>query len=208
MFNILIIIVIVIAALVGITLLISHLDSLRRKRDFRTITTPQPAPLTLQSIGIGDIVQYLDRDWVIEDKLRYEEVCDGQENGQERYIWFDYMLQDGNDIRWLSVEEDDSLKISMLEQISNLELVKPPPQKLTHEGITYQLQEHGIAKMTRSSSSMRPSTEQCSYFDYEGPFNRVLSIEEWNVKIETTVGTIISLEHLNFMRGTDYNAHF
>ncbi len=55
----------------------------------------QPTVFTLQ---LGDVVQYDNIDWIIEDKLTYND------SGWE---WLEYLLQDGDRIGFLSIEDDD-----------------------------------------------------------------------------------------------------
>ena len=47
------------------------------------------------NLQIGDIVQHMGIDWVVEGILTY---------AVGEYTWFEYMLQDDNEIRWLSVD--------------------------------------------------------------------------------------------------------
>ena len=77
--------------LIGIGVLWTSRRPFRTRESSRNLIR-QPSIFDMQ---IGDIVQYLGRDWVVEGKLIY------QEGG---FSWLEYMLQDGNDIRWLSVE--------------------------------------------------------------------------------------------------------
>jgi hypothetical protein len=61
-----------------------------------------PVERTVFTLEIGDIVQYMDTDWVVEGRLTYED---------NDYTWFEYLLQDGDRIRWLSVDEDDRVEV-------------------------------------------------------------------------------------------------
>lgn len=149
----------------------------------------QPSIFDMQ---IGDIVQYLSQDWVVEGKLIYQE---------EGFSWLEYMLQDGDNIRWLSVEEDDWVTVSLLTSVTNLEVSGTPPQEIVYEGIPYRCVESGTAAMSREGNPRRPNVERCRYFDYEGPDKRVLSIEDWSGDIEVTVGTIIAPKSLTILPG-------
>ena len=64
------------------------------------------------NLQVGDIVQYMGIDWVVEGKLTYT---------VDEYSWMEYMLQDNNDIRWLSVEEDDTVEVALLEATNQLD---------------------------------------------------------------------------------------
>ena len=141
---------------------------------------------------IGDIAQYEGRDWVVEGKLLYRE--DG-------FTWLEYMLQDQNDIRWLSVEEDDLVTVALLAPVTSLDVSLDPPQELTFEGQTYRCIESGVAQMRRQGNPRRPDVEQCRYFDYRGPGDRVLSIEDWDGDVEVTAGEVIPPRSLIILPG-------
>ncbi len=151
-----------------------------------------PRQPSLFDMHIGDIVQSMGRDWVVEGKLRYED--DG-------FSWLEYMLQDDNDIRWLSVEEDDWVTVSLLSPVTSLDVSASPPPELTFEGLVYRCTESGTAQMRREGNPRRPDIEQCRYFDYEGPDERVLSIEDWDGDVEVTAGTIIAPRSLVILSG-------
>ncbi|HEY9846004.1 MAG TPA: DUF4178 domain-containing protein [Candidatus Caenarcaniphilales bacterium] len=147
---------------------------------------------TLFTLEIGDIVQYLDTDWVVEGRLTYND---------EGYTWLEYLLQDGDRLCWLSVEEDDQVEVSLLEPTHVLEVGSNPPQQLTFLGESYQCVEFGTARMTRIGTTRQRSAEQCRYFDYKGSGERVLSIEDWSGEIEVTVGKQIPPSLLTILPG-------
>ena len=113
--------------------LVVNQKSLKNIRNRKELPSIERNLFTLQ---IGDIVQYLGDDWAVEKKLTYED--DG-------YIWLEYMLQDGNRIRWLAVEEDDLVKVTWLEPTKALEISGIPPRQLTWDGESYRCVDSGIA---------------------------------------------------------------
>ena len=144
------------------------------------------------NLQIGDIVQYMGRDWVVEGKLNYN---------VGGYIWFEYLLQDHNDIRWLSVDEDDRVEVAFLEPTDRLEVSKNPPKQLTFADQTYHRVDSGMAKMTRVGTTLRKTAERCEYFDYRGTDDNVLSIEIWDGEVEVTVGYQINPRSLTLLPG-------
>jgi hypothetical protein len=160
----------------------------RTRESSRNLSTPP----SIFELRIGDIVQYMGRDWVVEGKLVYDE---------EGFTWLEYMLQDGDDIRWLSVEEDDWVTVALLTPVNNLDVSTTPPQELTYDGDTYHRKESGTATMRREGNPRRPNAEQCRYFDYEGPNKKVLSVEDWNGDIEVTAGSIIPPTTMTLLPG-------
>lgn len=144
------------------------------------------------NLQIGDIVQYMERDWVVEGKLIYEE---------SGFSWSEYMLQDGDDLRWLSVEEDDTVEVQWLEPTQVLDISGEPPPELTFAGETYYRQGSGVANMKRIGTVQRRNAEKCRYYDYEGEGENVLSIEDWDGEIEVTVGRTIRPSDLSLLPG-------
>jgi hypothetical protein len=137
---------------------------------------PLPAGRTLFDLRTGDIVQFDGRDWVVEDRLLYDE--DG-------FQWLEYLLRDGPDSRWLAVCEDDWLEVSWLElgpqELSRqLSSSADFPERIEWGGISYQLKEKGRATATSSSRTMNRHLAQCRFADYGAPEQRVLSLEIWS----------------------------
>jgi Domain of unknown function (DUF4178) len=147
---------------------------------------------TVFNLKIGDIVQYIDKDWVVEGKLTY------RDNG---YTWFEYLLQDDNEIRWLSVDEDDRVEVAFLESTNFLDVEGTPPKQLSFVGDTYQQKEKGQATMSRTGTTLRRTAQICQYFDYEGQNDKVLSIEFWDGEYEVTVGQRINPRALILLPG-------
>lgn len=151
-----------------------------------------PEHRTIFNLQLGDIVEYMGRDWVVEGKLVYND--DG-------FIWLEYLLQDQQEIRWLSVEEDDRVELSWLQPTRNLDIPRNPPNPLTFDGETYRCIDSGTAKMEREGSVLNRQAEQCRYFDYESEDGKLLSVEDWNGEIEVTYGEAITPSALSIYPG-------
>jgi hypothetical protein len=147
---------------------------------------------TVFTLEIGDIVQHLDTDWVVEGKLVYN---------NQGYTWLEYLLQDGSRRQWLFVEEDDVVEVALLEATSLLEVGTQPPPQITFANELYHLKESGTAQMTRQGSTLNRNAERCQYFDYQGPNHKILSIENWDGDIEVTAGQIIHPSILTLLPG-------
>lgn len=147
---------------------------------------------TVFTLEVGDIVQYMGTDWVVEGKLMYDD---------QGYSWLEYLLQDGNRRQWLSVEEDDVVEVALLEVTTALEVGTNPPPELTFDNETYRHKGSGIAQMTRKGSTLNRNAERCQYFDYQGPDHKILSIENWDGDIEVTIGQKIHPSVLTLLPG-------
>lgn len=179
--------VVIAAVVLGVVLLAHQQPGVPRQSNLQSSATR-----TLFNLQIGDIVQYQGTDWVVEGQLVYDE--DG-------YTWLEYLLQDGDRICWLVVDEDDRVEVSLLRPTTELEVGPEPPPQLTFAGETYRCVESGTARMVRIGSTRRRQAEQCLYFDYTGPADKVLSIEDWDGDREITVGQRISPRSLTLLPG-------
>ncbi|WP_216903294.1 DUF4178 domain-containing protein [Synechococcus sp. CCY 9618] len=153
--------------LVAVALLLMRRQRLRR-------TAPKLQARTLFTLTTGDIVQYEGRDWVVEDRLLYDDAG---------FQWLEYLLRDGDDGRWLSVCEDDWLEVGWLEDVPAGELqglTGDFPPRLRCRGQLYTLKETGRASVTTAARVMNRRLQGCRYGDYEGEDGRMLSLERWD----------------------------
>lgn len=154
--------------------------------------TLAPINRTIFNLEIGDIVQHMGLDWVVEGRLTYQVGA---------YYWYEYLLQDKDKIAWLSVEEDDRVEVALLQPTNQLDVSKDPPLQLNFAGETYTCIDSGKARMTRTGLTMKRTAEKCQYFDYQSTDGRVLSVEVWNGDIEVSVGEKISPRSLTILPG-------
>ncbi|NJK34959.1 MAG: DUF4178 domain-containing protein [Oscillatoriales cyanobacterium SM2_2_1] len=165
---------------------------------------PKPLPrgrsrrLNLFNLEIGDFVQHFGVDWAVEGKLTYNDGGD---------IWLEYMLQDGDRLCWLSVEEDDALEVTLTTTVNDLDVRSDPPDRLTYGDLEYRLVESGTATMTRIGNLRSRPAERCRYYDYEGESYRVLSIEDWGGDIEVSVGQKIPPNSVTLLPGTGQSVY-
>jgi len=152
--------------LAAVALVLGRRARLRRR-------APKLQARTLFNLTTGDIVQHEGRDWVVEDRLLYDD--DG-------FQWLEYLLRDGTEGRWLSVCEDDWLEVSWLEDVPAAELeglTSDFPEHVRCRGQLYHLKETGRASVTAAARVMNRRLTGCRYGDYEGAEGRVLSLERW-----------------------------
>ncbi|NES82431.1 MAG: DUF4178 domain-containing protein [Moorea sp. SIO2B7] len=151
-----------------------------------------PLERTIFTLEIGDIVQYLEQDWFVEGKLTYND--DG-------YIWIEYLLQDGNNLNWLSVDEDDTIEVALLKPTTELNVDTNPPSEIEFQGSVYRLVGSGKAAMTHSGKALNRGAQNCHYYDYKANNDQVMSIEVWNQEIEVSVGNRINPRMLRLLPG-------
>lgn len=135
-------------------------------------------------IQVGDVVSYDDTDYLVKNKITYEE--DG-------FYWYDYLLADSvtQDELWLSVEDDDGLSIGIFREI-DLDGLPPVPRQLSYEGKSYRQVEHSHANVTlEREDADRDTSSQVEYWDFEGPGGTYMSVLRWGGNYEASVGTEI-----------------
>lgn len=156
------------------------------------VSDDPPKRRSIFSLQVGDIVQYRTEDWVVEGILTYSE--DG-------FDWVEYLLQEGDRVCWLSVEEDDTVEVSIQEPVLDLYLQARPGDEIQYQNVSYRLVESGQASMTRVGNTLQRQAQVCRYFDFEGPDNQVLSVENWDGDWEITCGENISVKDLVLLPG-------
>ena len=92
-------------------------------------------------------------------------------------------------------------EVALLEVTTDLELGAEPPRQITYLGDAYRRVEAGVAVMSRIGQTRQRRAEKCRYFDYEGPDDKVLSVEIWSDEPEVTVGKRIRPSSLTILPG-------
>lgn len=146
----------------------------------------------LMNLRVNDIVSYFGTDYIIEGKLNYWE--DG-------YTWVTYMLVDGDDVQWLSVEEDDMLEVSMWQEVRDLHLRAPLPEFVDYQGDRFRMVERGQARVNQQGRTGNKTGLQMEYYEYEGDGEEMLSVEKWGNEIEVSYGREINPAALDILPG-------
>ena len=119
-----------------------------------------PVERNLFNLEIGDIVQHEETDWFVEGKLIYN---------VDSYSWFEYLLRDDERILWLSVEEDDYVEVSLLQEAEIPAIVSSSrPEVFSYEGIEYKLVDSGYAQVMRLGNTLNRQEQRCKYCDLTG----------------------------------------
>ena len=146
---------------------------------------------TITNLRMGDIVTYFDVDYVVEGRVDYND---------SGWPWTCFMLVDGDDVRWLAVEEDDKLEVSMWEEI-DMDLGTEPPKTIEYDGERFKQVENGRANVTQTGKTGRRAGMSCDYFEYEGSSERYLSVERWGMETEVSIGQDVNPYSLEILPG-------
>jgi len=137
------------------------------------------------SLQVGDVVSYDEIDYVVQNKITFEEGGD---------TWFDYMLVDAateSEI-WLSAEDDDGVTVGIFREVDLDVTVPPVPRSLTHDGHNYRQREHSNANVTvEREDATRSSSSSVEYWEFEAPGERYMTVARWGGSYEVSVGESI-----------------
>ena len=180
----LIVVLVVAAAAVAVVVLA------RRARRAQQARAPEavgpfradPRGISVRDLGVGAVVSYEGKDWVVRGSLELEE--DG-------FTWHEHHLDDATTRRWLSVEDDEELEVCLWERALAPEL-EPGPPSIEHAGVRYTLEEHGRARYRSSGTTGTPDQGSVEYYDYVAA-DRRLSCERfggegWEVSLGRVIG--------------------
>jgi len=159
---------------------------------------PSQGGNNLMNLKLGDIVSYFGSDYTIEGRLNYWE--DGD-------TWLTYMLVDGDDVCWLSVEEDDMLEVSMWREVRDLHLSAPLPEFIEYRGERYRMVERGQARVNQQGRTRNKTGLQMEYYEYESPSEQGLSVEKWGNEIEVSIGEEINPVALEIFPGDEISEY-
>ena len=133
----------------------------------------------LLALKVGDAVEHVGQTFIVDEKLTFREGS---------FQWLEYKLVDGSETRWLEVEDDDELYVTLYEAAPDLHVTGEPPRTLQYQGKSFELEEKGFATMRKEGDVNRHELPECRYYDYEAPGGDVLSLEKWGENFEASVG--------------------
>jgi Domain of unknown function (DUF4178) len=168
----------VLAAVLFIASIVVLVVALRRPK-----TPAQPAgrqdPLSFNAapqfgsrqLGPGAIVSYGGVDYVVRGSVTYRE---------GPFVWWEHLLEGGDQPIWFSVEEDDGrLELAMWVARKDLASLQPGGQHVV-DGVTFHESEHGRAGYTTEGTTGLPPGGEMDYVDYaNADETALLSFERW-----------------------------
>ena len=139
----------------------------------------------VHTLKLGDVVNHDGADWIVEGTIRLV---------QDGFVWQEHRLVDGERSLWLSVEDDEGLEVVVWERAPETGL-EPGAEQLSHEGVSYELEERGKADFTAEGSTATATSGRAEFVDYAAGEKR-LSFERYGEDAgwEVGLGIVIS-EH-------------
>lgn len=188
----LLLVLLVIAVIAVIAVVVARRRAERAQAGARGPSDPlsDPADDDVHHIGVGGIVARDGRDFVVRGTL--DLVQDG-------YRWVEHFLDDVQQKRWLSVEDDEGLQVAMWEgaALADLEQGAPGDREVRLAGRSYRLDERGTATFTATGTTGTAPNGTAEYVDYEAADGALLSFERFGGQAwEVGVGEPVSPSEL------------
>lgn len=129
---------------------------------------PQFGP---RQLGPGAIVGYGGVDYVVRGSVTYRE---------GPFVWWEHLLEGGDQPLWLSVEDDDGrLELAMWVARKDLVSLQPGGDHLV-DGVTFRESERGRAGYTTEGTTGLPAGGEMDFVDYtNADASALLSFERW-----------------------------
>jgi hypothetical protein len=139
---------------------------------------PQFGP---RQLGPGAIVSYGGVDYVVRGSVTYRE---------GPFVWWEHLLEGGDQPLWFSVEEDDGrLKLAMWVTRKDLVALQPGGDHVV-DGVTFRESEHGRAGFTTEGTTGLPPGGEMDFVDYANTGETaLLSFERWGPGMPWEVST-------------------
>jgi len=149
--------------------------------------------IQVKDLDVGFVFEYDLSTWEVEAIYEYD--------WGDNYFTREFKISNGSKTRFLAIEEDDELEISITQKVKiraldedlldTLQRNQQPPKKITYEGVTYYLENeapgyfHDIAK--------GDNWEEFRSWDFEdSEGEKILCIEQWDEQeFEASIGIMV-----------------
>ena len=170
----------VLAAVLFIASIAVLVIALRRPRQKGQPAQPRgrPDPLSFDSmpqfgynqLGPGAVVSHGGIDYLVRGSVTYRE---------GPFVWWEHLLEGGDQPIWFSVEEDDGrLKLAMW--VTRKDLTLQPGGPYVADGVTFRESERGCASYTTEGMTGLPSYGEMEFLDCtNADETALLSFERW-----------------------------
>jgi hypothetical protein len=142
---------------------------------------PQFGP---RELGPGAIVSYGGVDYVVRGSVTFHE---------GPFVWWEHLLEGGQQPYWFSVEEDDG-RLQLVMWVARRDLALQPGGEHVVDGVMMRESERGHASYTTEGTTGMPPAGEMDFVDYADAGETVfLSFERWapNTPWEVSTGKAI-----------------
>lgn len=140
-------------------------------------TMPQFGP---RQLGPGAIVAHGGIDYVVRGSVTLR---------QGPFVWWEHLLEGGQEPLWFSVEEDDG-RLELVMWTRRKDLPLQPGGSLDVDGVTYHETERGRASFTTEGTTGLPAGGEMDFVDYaDADETLLLGFERWAPDMPWEVST-------------------
>jgi hypothetical protein len=129
--------------------------------------SPQFGP---RQLGPGAIVSYGGTDYVVRGSVTYRE---------GPFVWWEHLLEGGDQPVWFSVEEDDG-RLELAMWVARKDVTLQPGDQYVVDGVTFHESERGRASYTTEGTTGLPAGGEMEFVDCaNADETALLSFERW-----------------------------
>jgi len=159
-----------------------------RRTGTRTPRTGRQDPLAFNAmpefgprqLGPGAIVSHGGTDYVVRGSVTYRE---------GPFVWWEHLLEGGDQPIWFSVEEDDG-RLELAMWVSRKDLTLQPGGPYVVDGVTFHESERGHASYTSEGTTGLPAGGEMDFIDCANTDDSaLLSFERWAADTPWEVST-------------------
>jgi Domain of unknown function (DUF4178) len=133
-----------------------------------------------RQLGPGAIVSYGGVDYVVRGSVTYRE---------GPFVWWEHLLEGGDQPIWFSVEEDDG-RLELAMWITRKDVTLQPGQPYVVDGVTFHESERGRASYTTEGTTGLPAGGEMEFVDCaNADETALLSFERWAPNMPWEVST-------------------
>jgi Domain of unknown function (DUF4178) len=138
---------------------------------------PQFGP---RQLGPGAIVSYGGVDYVVRGSVTYRE---------GPFVWWEHLLEGGEQPIWFSVEEDDG-RLKLAIWVTRKDLTLQPGDHYVVDGVTFHEEERGRSSYTTEGTTGLPAAGDMEFLDCaNADGSTLLSFERWAPDMPWEVST-------------------
>jgi len=133
-----------------------------------------------RQLGPGAIVSYGGVDYVVRGSVTFRE---------GPFVWWEHLLEGGDQPIWLSVEEDDG-RLELAMWVGRKDLALRPGDSYVVDGVTFHESERGRASYTTEGTTGLPAGGEMEFVDCaDAGESALLSFERWAADMPWEVST-------------------
>jgi hypothetical protein len=133
-----------------------------------------------RQLGPGAIVSHGGTDFVVRGSVTYR---------QGPFVWWEHLLEGGDQPLWFSVEEDEG-RLQLAMWVARKDLLLQPGGDLVVDGATLRESERGHASYTTEGETGLPAAGDMDFVDYaDAGETALLSFERWGPGMPWEVST-------------------